>query len=355
MTLPPVPELSGLPLDDIRAVAAQAPDRDEAAAAAAEAHQKALYFAPAERGRLSALPVWLAGWQGREPSAARVELCLFAGAQRWLGEAQATRAEDEVRKRILLLSAGGATPSPLAASMGAGLKVFDLAVERPAPNPAEGLAMSDRECVAAMAFGMEAVMSQADVLCLGAFGVGTREAAACVALALFGGKPSDWLAGQTGALSAPYAQALRQVEAVANGPAWTTDDPLRILHHIGNRELAALAGAILAARTQRVAVVLDGYEAAVAAALLARVRPGLADHCLVAARDGSAAHDRLIEALGAEPLMDLGIEKGDGLAALMASQILRTACDIHAGGATIAQMEHLLNDAAGGDGPGDGA
>lgn len=346
MTNPPVPELSGLPLDDIRAIAANAPGRDEAAAAAAQAHQRALYFPTSERGRLGSLPVWLAGWQGKDPVANRIELCLFAGAQRWLGEEQAHTAEDEIRKRILLLSAGGATANPLAASLGVGLKVFDLAVERPAPNAAEGVVMSDRECVAAMAFGMEAVASQADVLCLGAFGVGSREAAAAVALALFGGEPTDWLAGQNVALSAPYAQSVRQVEAVRNGEAWVTGDPLRVLHQVGNRELAALAGAILAARTQRVAVILDGYEALVAAAVLEKVQPGLADHCLVAARDGSAAHDRLIEALNAEPLLDLGIEKGDGLSALLAAQIVRAACEIHAGCATAEQMQGLLSDAA---------
>lgn len=347
MTTSPVPELSGLPLDDIRAIAANAPARDDAAATAAEAHQRSLYFPVSERGRLSSLPVWMAGWQGKsEPVANRIELCLFAGAQRWLGEEQAQKAEDDVRKRILLLSAGGANANPLAASLGAGLKVFDLAVERPAPNPAEGPAMSDRECVAAMAFGMEAVAGKADVLCLGAFGVGAREAAAAVALALFGGTPTDWLAGQTAALSAPYAQSLQQVEAVRNSEAWVTGDALRILHHVGNRELAALAGAILAARTQHVPVILDGYEALVAAAVLNQVRPGLADHCLVAARDGSAAHDRLIEAMGAEPLLNLGIEKGDGLAALLAAQIVRAACEIHSGCATAEQMQGLLDDAA---------
>lgn len=345
MTHPPVPELSGLPLDDIRAIAANAPGRDEAAATVAQDHQRALYFPASERGRLASLAIWLAGWQGREPVANRIELCLFAGAQRWLDEDQARNAEDEVRKRILLLSAGGATSNPLAASLGAGLKVFDLAVERPAPNAAQGPVMSDRECVAAMAFGMEAVAGQADVLCLGAFGVGSREAAASVALALFGGEPSDWLAGQNAALSAPYAQSLRQVEAVRNGEAWATGDALRVLHQVGNRELAALAGAILAARTQRVPVILDGYEALTAAAVLNQVQPGLADHCLVAARDGSAAHDRLIEAVGAEPLLDLGIEKGDGLSALLAAQIVRTACEIHSGCATAAQMQGLLSDA----------
>lgn len=345
MTTSPVPELSGLPLEDIRAIAANAPVRDEAAAARAQEHQRALYFASSERGRLASLPVWLAGWQGREPAAGRIELCLFAGAQKWLEPSPAQAAEDEVRKRILLLSAGGATANPLAASLGAGLKVFDLAVERPAPDAAQGPVMSDRECVAAMAFGMEAVAGQADILCLGAFGVGSREAAAAVALALFGGEPSDWLAGQMAALSAPYPTALRQVEAVRDGEAWVTGDPLRVLHSIGNRELAALAGAILAARTQRVAVILDGYEALTAAAVLHKMQPGLADHCLVAARDGSAAHDRLIEAMGAEPLLDLGIEKGDGLSALLAAQIIRAACEIHAGCATEAQMQGLLSDA----------
>lgn len=346
MTNPPVPDLSGLPLDDIRAIAANAPGRDEAAATAAQDHQRALYFATSERGRLASLPVWLAGWQGKAPAANRIELCLFAGAQQWLGKDQAHAAEDEVRKRILLLSAGGATANPLAASLGAGLKVFDLAVERPAPNAAEGPAMSDRECVAAMAFGMEAVAGQADILCLGAFGVGSREAAASVALAVFGGEPTDWLAGQNAALSAPYSQSLRQVEAVRNSPAWVEGDALRILHSVGNRELAALAGAILAARTQRVAVILDGYEALVAAAVLQRMQPGLADHCLVAASDGSVAHNRLIEAVEAEPLLALGIEKGEGLPSLLAAQIVRAACEIHAGCATAAQMQGLLSDAS---------
>lgn len=344
MTRAAVPDLSGLPLDDIRAIAGAAPGRDEAAAAAAEAHQQALFFPKAERGRLAALPSWLAGWQGRAPVAGRIELCLFAGAQTWLETEPAEQAVDDVRKRILLLSAGGATPNPLAAGLGAGLKVFDLAIERPLGNTAEGPAMTDRECVAAMAFGMEAVAGQADVLCLSAFGVGAREAAAAVAMALFGGEPAQWLAGQTIGLSAPFPTAARQLEAVRSGPAWTTGDPLRVLHQLGSRELAATAGAILAARTQRVPVILDGFEATAAAAVLAQVQPGLADHCLIAAWDGSAAHDRLISALEMEPLLDLGIQKGDGLAALLAAQVIRAACDIHSGGATQAQMEGLLSD-----------
>ncbi len=338
-----LPDMSGMPLDDIRSILAGTPDRDETAARAAYEHQRDLVFPVRERGRLASLAVWLAGWQGRAtPAATRIELSLFAGAQgqEGLEGAALHRAIDDVRTRVLLLSAGGGAPNAVGVALGAGLKVFDLAVERPTPNPARGAAMTDRECVAAMAFGMEAVAGQADILCVGAIGVGTRIAAAGVAMALMGGAPSDWLAGHVG----DYARAVRHLEAVTAAEHWRRGDPLAILQHLGCRELAAVTGAILAARVQRMPVVLDGFEALVAAAVLARLRPGAVDHCLVAGRDGSSSHDRIITHLQFEPLLDLQVEGGDGLTALLAGQILRAACELHGGLATHKQMQQLLND-----------
>lgn len=335
--------MSGMPLDDIRSILAEIPARDEAAANAAYAHQQDLVFPVQERGRLASLAVWLAGWQGKAtPAATRIELALFAGAQGQEGlEGQALfQAIDDIRTRVLLLSAGGGAPNAVGVALGAGLKVFDLAVERPTPNPARGAAMTDRECVSAMAFGMEAVAGQADILCLSAVGVGTRVAAAGIAMALFGGTPADWLAGQ----AADYGRAVRHLEAVASAEHWRRGDPLAILQQLGCRELAATAGAILAARVQRMPVVLDGFEALVAAAVLAALRSDAIDHCLVAGRDGSASHDRIITQLQFEPLLDLHIAGGDGLSSLLAAQLLRAACELHGGLATRHQMQRLLND-----------
>jgi nicotinate-nucleotide--dimethylbenzimidazole phosphoribosyltransferase len=340
--------LSGLPLDDIRNLLAELPPFAEDAAAAAAARQQQLYHPVAERGRLAELPVWLAGWQNKpEPAAQRIELALFAGAQGWLSPLAQERARDDVKTRILLLSAGGAPANPVGATLGAGLKVFDLAVDRPVADIATNAAMSERDCVTAIAFGMEAVAGRADLLCVGAFGVGTNETAAALAYSLYGGSAANWLAGRHLALSLPFAQAQRLLEQTQARHADGRADAVELLRRLGGRDIAAVAGAIIAARTQRVPVLLDGFAATVAAAILAKQSPGSIDHCLVAARDGSAAHDLLLEVLGIAPVIDVGIQGGDGLAALLAAQLLRASVQVHRDCATRDQVQHLLSDSVG--------
>ncbi|WP_348240353.1 nicotinate-nucleotide--dimethylbenzimidazole phosphoribosyltransferase, partial [Salmonella enterica] len=45
-------------------------------------------------------------------------------------------------------------------------------------------------------------------------------------------------------------------------------DPLEVMRRLGGREVAAIAGAILAARLERIPVILDGYVVTAAAAIL---------------------------------------------------------------------------------------
>lgn len=344
MTTGQIPTLSGLPFDDIRAIVDQVPNFDEDSATKAKSHQHALVFPMSERGRLGQLMPWLAGWQGKDPICQRIELCLFASAHGWLKASDLEQAEADARRRILLLSAGGAAANTLAARLKAGLRVFDLAIERPTNNPLNTAAMTDRDCVAAMAFGMEAIATRPDIVCLSAFGAGTRVAACAIALSLYGGSPADWLACPPETLSAPLSLALDYLLALQNSALWPQADALLALQMFGGRELAATVGAILAARSEHVPVILDGFEACVAAAVASRLKPGLIDHCLVAGREGSAAHDRLLDALHIEPLIDLQLSGSEGLGGLLAAQILQAACDLHHGVATQAQMDALLSD-----------
>ncbi len=97
-------------------------------------------------------------------------------------------------------------------------------------------------------------------------------------------------------------------------------DPLELLRRLGGRESAALAGAILAARTQRTPVLLDGAPAVAAAAVLAAIDPAAIAHCRLAEPHPAAAAIGLA-AVG-EP--DLGLE--DGAGALAALGLVRLAC-----------------------------
>jgi nicotinate-nucleotide--dimethylbenzimidazole phosphoribosyltransferase len=101
---------------------------------------------------------------------------------------------------------------------------------------------------------------------------------------------------------------------------------------------ASWCGAIIAARTQSIPVIVDGFVATVAAAILAAQRSGAIDHVLLSGSDGSAAHARLIAQLGLSPLLDLNIQTSDGLGGLLAAQLLRAAADLHTAVPTATQL-----------------
>jgi nicotinate-nucleotide--dimethylbenzimidazole phosphoribosyltransferase len=154
---------------------------------------------------------------------------------------------------------------------------------------------------------------------------------------LFGGEAPDWVGPGTGVAG---DQLARKREVVAAGIRLHRDrlsDPLAALACLGGHEIAGIAGAVLAARLARVPVLLDGFTATVAAAVLAALQPGLLDHCLVGHLSREPAHARVCERLGKQPLLDLAMRLGEGSGAALAIGLVRAAAACHSGMATFAQ------------------
>ena len=122
------------------------------------------------------------------------------------------------------------------------------------------------------------------------------------------------------------------------------EDPLEVLRRLGGREFAAIAGTIIAARTQ-VAVVLEGFAATAAAAVLHRANPAALDHCLLAhVAANEPGHRQRAEKIGLTPLFDLEMGEAEGTGAALAAGIVKAAALIHSGMLAantfeIAQME----------------
>jgi nicotinate-nucleotide--dimethylbenzimidazole phosphoribosyltransferase len=98
-----------------------------------------------------------------------------------------------------------------------------------------------------------------------------------------------------------------------------------------------MAGAILAARLQRVPVVLDGYVATASAAILHALDPEAVDHCVAGHRSAEGAHGEVLERLGKPPLLDLGMRLGEGTGAALAMGLIKAAVACHRDMATFAQ------------------
>ncbi|MEM8795797.1 MAG: nicotinate-nucleotide--dimethylbenzimidazole phosphoribosyltransferase, partial [Pseudomonadota bacterium] len=220
---------------------------------------------------------------------------------------------------------------------------FDLALDVPTPDVSEEDAFDETACAATIAYGMEAVAGGTDLLCIGEMGIANTTIAAILFHALYGGEPSDWVGPGTGvdgeALDRKITCVRKAVERIG-GPLETTgSDGLTLLCRIGGREIAAMTGAIIAARHQRVPVLIDGFVATASAALLHQTRQGSIDHCLFAHCSAEPAHGAVLERLGTRPLLDLGMRLGEGSGAALAAVLVKTAAQVHKDMATFEQAK----------------
>ncbi len=323
-------------LADFAAILQALPAPDAAAIAAAEARNGMLTKPPGALGRLETLAIWMAGWQGTDrPSAKAPQIAIFAGNHGVAAQGVSAFPAEVTVQMVANFQSGGAAINQLARAFGARLDVHALDLDRPTADFTTQPAMTEAEVVAALLVGWNAVDPEADLFVAGEMGIGNTTVAAALASALFGGP--GWAGRGTGVDDAGLA---RKEAAVAAGLARHADvlgSPLQVLRCLGGRELAAMTGAIARARVERVPVILDGFIATAAAAVLARAVPGALDHCVAGHLSAEGAHRRLLDALGLEPLLSLGLRLGEGSGAALAIGVVQGAVACHSGMASFAE------------------
>ena len=325
------------PFDDIRRLITTVPGPDEAAVEAVRMRDRQLTKPAGSLGRLEWIAEWLAAWQAKpNPSVDRPLVCVFAASHGVTAKGVSAFPSDVNRQMLENFAAGGAAINQICAAYGLGFKVFDLAIDMPTGDITEADAMDEKACVATMAFGMEAIAGGTDLLAVGEMGIGNTTVAAALCLGLFGGSAAEWTGPGTGVGGAAL-KAKRQAVASAAARHVGAGDPFEILRRLGGLELAALTGAVLAARMGRVPVILDGYATTAAAAVLYAADPRALDHCLVAHVSAEPGHRRLLERIGKQPLFDLGMRLGEASGATLAFGVVKAAAACHAGMATFGE------------------
>ncbi len=325
---------SGLPFDDIRALIQSMPGPDTAAAQLVAERDAQLTKPPGALGRLEEIAVWLATWTGRSPQITRPLVAVFAGNHGVTVQGISPFPSEVTAQMVSNFSAGGAAINQICAANDLGLKVFDLALELPTGDISTGAAMDEKTCAATMAYGMEAIAGGTDLLCIGEMGIGNTTIASAICYALFGGTAADWVGPGTGADAEGIKRKAEVVERAVELHKSHLRDPLEVLRRLGGRELAAMAGAILAGRMQRIPVIIDGFVATAAAAILHAADPSALDHCMIGHVSAEPAHIHAIEKLGKKPLLNLGMRLGEETGAALAAGIVKAAALCHTGMAT---------------------
>jgi nicotinate-nucleotide--dimethylbenzimidazole phosphoribosyltransferase len=328
---------TGMPFDDIRALLASMPDADLESVAKVRTRDSQLTKPPGALGRLEEICEWLAAWQQR--SAPRVErpvVAVFAGNHGVVAQGVAAYPQAVTAQMVANFQNDGAAVNQICETFDLGLKVFELALEVPTKDITQDAAMTEQDCAATMAYGMEAIANGCDLLCIGEMGIGNTTIAAALAHGLFGGSAQDWVGPGTGVDAEGLKRKASAVARAADLHRAHLDDPLEVLRRLGGRELAAMAGAILGARMNRVPVLIDGYVATAAAAVLFKANSHALDHCMAAHVSAEPAHRALLHKLGLKPLLDLSMRLGEGSGAALAAGMVRAAVNCHNGMATFA-------------------
>ncbi len=325
-------------LDLFRIQLSGAPGPDAGAVSLATERNGQLTKPPAALGRLEDLAIWYAGWRGdAKPRIASPQVIVFAGNHGVTAQGVSAFPAEVTEQMVLNFQHGGAAINQLAEQAGARMDVISLHLDRPTADFTKAPAMSAPEFLEALQTGWNAVDPEADLLVVGEMGIGNTTSAAAICTALYGGDASDWVGRGTGVDDAGLANKARVVREGVALHAPSAADGLDILARLGGRELAAMAGAIAAARVLSVPVLLDGFICCAAAACLQKTSPGALDHALAGHQSAEQAHKALLDQMGKEPLLSLGLRLGEGSGAALAINILKSALACHSGMATFAE------------------
>lgn len=306
------------PFDDIRDLCKSMPASDAAIAQSVMELTQSLGRGLRPIGDL-ALPLSrIAKTQGAQlPQLNRPLIAIFAGTHGVAGEGAIAASQ----ARVVSMTEGAAPVRGIASEMGAAYKVYEFGVEYPSADFTKETSLSERDCAAAIAFGMEVVAEGADVIVLGGVGLGAATAAAGIARGLYGGAADYWAGG----IDSGAKGRVAAVSAGANLHKDNLEDPLNVLRTFGGREIAGMVGAILAAGHQRIPVILDGYVVCAAAAIIHAVSPAAVSHCIAGHLSKEPAHGALLDRMHLAPVLNLGLNIGDGTGGAMALQLLKSA------------------------------
>lgn len=328
--------------------------------AAAEKRQQVLTKPPGSLGILETLAIRLAAMQGRDkPRADVARIVLFAGDHGVTAQGISAYPSAVTVEMLRNFAHGGAAIAVLARELSASLDVVDVGTL--APSEMEGVvadktrrgtrdfaiepAMTQSELAAALAAGRRAVTRAiapgADVVILGEMGIGNTTSAAAVAASVLGVRAGDIVGAGTGLDADGINHKARIIEAALalHGLDSAPADAMGALVAVGGFEIAALAGAMIASAHAGVPVLVDGFIVTAAALAAVRINPSCAPWLIYSHRSMERGHRLLLDALEAEPILDLKLRLGEGSGAAVALPLLRLACALHSGMATFDEAQ----------------
>lgn len=207
-------------------------------------------------------------------------------------------------------------------------KVLDCKVALGTANMAKMPAMTLEQATQALEAGMKLALdlsTQNDILAAGEMGIANTTSATAILCALTGLNPTLAVGAGTGLDEAGRKHKAAVIQKALDLHQLNRNDPMDILCKVGGLEIAGIAGFYLGVAASRKIAVVDGFICSSAAMIAQALCPDSVHFMVAAHRSAEAGHGYMMDALGLQPLLNLGFRLGEGTGAAMAMPLFDAA------------------------------
>lgn len=312
---------------------------------------------PGSLGRLEEFARRLVAITGQEtPNLSKKAIFTFAGDHGVVDEGVSAFPKEVTPQMVLNFLNGGAGLNVLARHAGAEVRVIDVGVDydfagcpglihkkiaRGTANLAKGPAMTPEQTMRAMEVGIELANGcrneGIELVGTGEMGIGNTTPSSAI-IAAIGRMPVEKVTHRgTGINDASLSRKIKAIEAGLSVNKPDPDNPFDVLQKVGGLEIAAIAGFVLGCAANSIPVVVDGFISTAGALIACEMHPNVRDYIFAAHESVEIGHRFMLERIGADPMLDLGMRLGEGTGAAIAMTLLDAGVKILAEMATFEQ------------------
>lgn len=278
----------------------------------------------------------------------RKAIFVFAGDHGVVDEGVSLFPKEVTVQMVHNFLGGGAGINVLARHAGADVVVVDMGVDqdfeddpglirkkvvRGTKNMRKGPAMTRGEAGQTIDVGIALAREYADkgyrLFGTGDMGIGNTTPSSAIASVMTGAPPADVTGKGTGISDDSLIRKVTVIEdAIAlNSP--DPNDPLDVLAKVGGAEIGGIAGLILGAASLGIPVVVDGLISTAGAIIAWAMEPAAADYMFAAHNSVEKGHRVMLEKMGLEPILDMGLRLGEGTGAALAITLIEAGLKVY--------------------------
>jgi nicotinate-nucleotide--dimethylbenzimidazole phosphoribosyltransferase len=296
-------------------------------------------------GRLESLALQIGSiQQSLTPFLNRPAMLVFAGDHGIVETGVSPYPQAVTQQMVLNFLAGGACINVFARQNNMAVRIIDAGVNyvfSPQPGLTDAKvgmgtqnflnmpAMTAAHCEQALVRGAQLALAEieagSNVLGFGEMGIGNTSSASALMCTLCELAPAQCVGRGTGLDDAGLQRKIALIEQALQHHQLDSHNALAALQTFGGFEIAMMVGAMLGAAENKAVLIIDGFIATAALLVASRIQPEILHYCVFAHCSDEAGHQLLLQQLGVEPLLNLGLRLGEGTGAALAYPLLQAA------------------------------